>query len=258
MGGWLAAATRHGSANPKPNCKESRFAAVRTGRTGSGLPLILQHSWTPCHAFAGYHGASSLSGFAADYSGSRYGGGRDQEEIGLAGASGFGHSTAGNMMRRGPWPGWLPQPQHAAAACHPDGCRHSMPCHGIPWASACCSAVLRHPMPCHAMPCHAAHASCHDMAAHVYSGMQADVRLSPPQSTFLWPTLSNVLQTLARTAIRPTPAAWLPMQTPATAAGWATWGRRARAQGEPAEHAQHWTRHLGHACRQMKCSNAHR
>jgi hypothetical protein len=35
---------------------------------------------------------------AGDYQGSRYAGGRDQEETGLAGVSGFGHTTAGGFV----------------------------------------------------------------------------------------------------------------------------------------------------------------
>jgi hypothetical protein len=36
-----------------------------------------------------------VAGRAADYLGSRYGGGREQEETGIGGASGFGHTSSG-------------------------------------------------------------------------------------------------------------------------------------------------------------------
>ncbi|KAL4436921.1 hypothetical protein ABPG75_004060 [Micractinium tetrahymenae] len=42
----------------------------------------------------GYHGGTGVVGGAGDYAGSRYGGGREAEETGLQGASGFGHTSA--------------------------------------------------------------------------------------------------------------------------------------------------------------------
>lgn len=44
---------------------------------------------------AGYHGAGGVAGGAADYQGSRYGKGCKGEETGIAGQSGFGHTSAG-------------------------------------------------------------------------------------------------------------------------------------------------------------------
>lgn len=46
----------------------------------------------------GYQGATGVAGGAGDYAGSRYGGGREAEETGLQGASGFGHVAAGEPL----------------------------------------------------------------------------------------------------------------------------------------------------------------
>ena len=75
-----------------------RWSTLRARTATSGV-----HGSMPCNlpakwASAGYHGSSGVAGVAGDYQGSRYAGGRDQEETGLAGVSGFGHTTGGRFV----------------------------------------------------------------------------------------------------------------------------------------------------------------